>query len=361
MAEKSKVPKLSIFHKLLVTMLLVALFPIGSVWYVSRENAIRDLNSNIEIQLSTVANDLVDQVNNWVDLNQRLMQQNAQTEAIQSMNKAQQDPVLRTIKNTYDWVNLAFTLDAQGNNIGRSDDRPPNPPDTRPFYRAVMGGAPLGHQLVIGIKSGKPALILGAPIYGKNQNIIGAIAMGMTLEKLSNTITTKKIGETGFAFLLDEQGNVIAHPKIDLSKSRQDFSKHPAFLAAGGKASGSFVYSEDGKKIIAYTEKTNMGWNLVIQQDYDEAFAPVRAADRNALILLVMTVVLASLVAFVVSRRFTKPILNLTAVANDISRGKLSLKIAETSRNDEIGDLAHAIERMGNSIRLAMERFKKQG
>jgi len=103
-----------------------------------------------------------------------------------------------------------------------------------------------------------------------------------------------------------------------------------------------------------------MGWNLVIQQDYEEAFAPVRAADRNALILLALTVVLAGLVAFVVSRRFTKPILGLTAVANDISRGKLNLKIAETARNDEIGDLAQAIERMGNSIRLAMERFKKK-
>ena len=257
-------------------------------------------------------------------------------------------------------MNLAFTIDTQGNNIGRSDDNPPNPPDTRPFYRAVMAGAPLGHQLEIGIKSGKPALILSEPIYGKNLDIIGVIAMGMTLEKLSNTITTQKIGKTGFAFLLDEQGNVIAHPKIDLSKNRQNFSKHAAFLAASDKDSGSFVYSEDGRKIIAYTQKTQMGWNLVIQQDYEEAFAPVRTADRNALILLALTVVLASLVAFVVSRRFTKPILGLTVVANDISRGKLNLKIAETARNDEIGDLAQAIERMGNSIRLAMKRFKKK-
>lgn len=360
MSEKTKGLKLSIFHKLLATMLLVALLPLGGVWYVSRENAIRDWNSNIEIQLSSMTNGLVDQVDNWIDLNQRLMQQNAQTDAIQSIEKMQQEPVLRTIKKTYEWVNLAFTIDRQGNNIGRSDNGPPNPPDTRPFYRSVMEGAPLGHQVVMGITSGKPALILGAPIHGKNQDIIGVIAMGVTLEKLSNTITTKKIGKTGFAFLLDEQGKVIAHPKIDLSQERQDFSQHPAFLAASGKDNASFVYSEDGRKIIAYTQKTHMGWNLVMQQDYEEAFAPVRAADRNALILLAVTVVLASLVAFVVSRRFTKPILGLTAIANDMSRGKLDLKIAETSRNDEIGDLAQAIERMGVSIRLAIERLKKK-
>jgi len=65
MSEKTRRLKLSIFHKLLITMLLVALLPLGGVWYVSRGNAIRDLNSNIEIQLSTEANDLVEQVNNW--------------------------------------------------------------------------------------------------------------------------------------------------------------------------------------------------------------------------------------------------------------------------------------------------------
>jgi methyl-accepting chemotaxis protein len=361
MSEEKKGPKVSIFQKLLAAMLLVALVPLASVWFVSRENAVRDWTININRQLASTADGLVDQVDNWVDLNRRLMEQNAQTGAIRSMDKEQQDPVLRSIKGTYEWVNLAFTVDPQGNNIGRSDNRPPNPPDSRPFFKAVMKGDPLGHQVVMGITSGKPALILGAPIHGDDPNhILGVIAMGMTLEKLSNTITTIKIGDTGFAFLLDEHGKVIGHPQLDMSKERQDFSKHPAFLGANAGDSGHFVYEENGKKIVAYTRKTKMGWNVVVQQDYDEAFAPVRAADFSAMILLAVTLLAAILVAYIVSRRFTTPILGLTAVANEMSRGKLDLKIAETARRDEIGDLAHAIERMGTSIRLAMERLRKK-
>ena len=361
MSEQSKGARVSIFQKLLAAMLLVAIIPLASVWLVSRNNAIQDWTGNIDRQLAGTANSLADEVNNWVDLNRRLMEQNAQTSAIRSMDKEKQDPILRSIKNTYEWVNLAFTIDPQGNNIGRSDNRPPNPTDSRPFYKAVMAGAPLGHQIVMGITSGKPALILGAPIHGEDpNNILGVIALGMTLEKLSSTITTMKIGDTGFAFLLDENGKVIAHPKLDMSQKRLDFSQHPAFLDANAKDSGLFVYTEDGKKIIAYSKKTKMGWNVVVQQDYDEAFAPVRDADINAMILLAVTLVAASLVAYFVSRRFTKPIIGLTAVANEMSRGKLGLKIAETARRDEIGDLAHAIERMGVSIRLAMERLRKK-
>lgn len=361
MSEETKGTRISIFQKLLVTMLLVALVPLASVWLVSRDNMVRDWTNNINHQLAGAADGLVDQVDNWVDLNRRLMVQNAQTDAMRSMDKAAQDPVLRSIKGTYEWVNLAFTVDPLGNNIGRSDNRPPNPTDSRPFFKSVKAGAPLGHQVVIGLTSGKPALILGAPIHSDNPNhILGVIAMGMTLEKLSNTITTMKIGDTGFAFLTDENGKVIAHPQLDMSKERQDFSSHPAFLNELASDSGHFVYSENGQKIVAYTKKTSMGWNVVVQQNYDEAFAPVREADFNAMVLLAVTLVAAILVAYLVSRRFTKPILGLTAAANDMSRGKLDLKIAETARRDEIGDLANAIERMGNSIRLAMERLRKK-
>lgn len=350
----------SIFHKLLITILLVALVPLSSVWFISRHNAINDWNVNINNQLDAAAQSLVTQTNNWVDYNHRVMRQNASTDAILSMDKAQQDPVLASIKATYEWVNLAFTLDTQGNNIGRSDTRDPNPTDKRQFFRDVMAGAPLGHQVVMGITAGKPALILGSPIKNKNGKLQGAIAMGMTLEKLSNTITTYRIGETGFAFLVESDGKVIAHPKIDLSKERQDFSTHPAFLSTSAAQQGRFVYTEDDKEIIAFTRKTALGWNLVIQQDYDEAFAAVKAADRNAIILFGITLVLAIIVAYVVSRRFAQPILHLTEVANEISRGKLDVKIEETNRGDEIGALAQAIDRMGISIRLAMERLKRK-
>lgn len=44
---------------------------------------------------------------------------------------------------------------------------------------------------------------------------------------------------------------------------------------------------------------------------------------------------------------------------NLLSCGGTPGKIAETARSDEIGQLAAAIERMGASIRLAMERLRK--
>ena len=40
-----------------------------------------------------------------------------------------------------------------------------------------------------------------------------------------------------------------------------------------------------------------------------------------------------------------------------MSRGRTVVKVAEAGRGDEIGALAAAIDRMGTSIRLAIERL----
>jgi methyl-accepting chemotaxis protein len=56
----------------------------------------------------------------------------------------------------------------------------------------------------------------------------------------------------------------------------------------------------------------------------------------------------------------TKPLRELTHVAERYSEGQLDLKVPGLDRQDEIGNLACALERLGTSIRKAMERLQKK-
>ena len=107
-------------------------------------------------------------------------------------------------------------------------------------------------------------------------------------------------------------------------------------------------------------QKTKHGWIMVAQQSYNEAFAAIRLANRNALILLAATLVFVIIIAYLISQRLAKPIRRLTAIADEISLGKLDANIVDMDRKDEIGNLAHAISRLGTSVRLAMERLQKK-
>ena len=352
----------SIFHKILVAMLLVALVPLSAIWYVDYRTANSYTTTAIQQQLAELSDRTVTQVNDWVGMNLKALNQNGALADMVSMDPKRQNPILRAMLNEYRWSYLVFTIGPNGMNIGRSDDKAPIDYSDRIYYKQIMAGNPMGSQVVISKTTNKPALILSAPIYATDpagaRQTAGVVAMGMSIAELSERITNLRIGKTGFAFLLDENGKVVAHQKEEYADTSADFSQHPAFVGRPQSGRRELVYEDGGRKVIAYAQTTAQGWTMVTQQDYDEAYAPVRNAALRGVAILVATIVLVTFVAYLVSRMLSNPIRNLTRIADEISRGRLVTKIEEVQRGDEIGRLAGAIDRMGTSIRLAMERLR---
>ena len=114
------------------------------------------------------------------------------------------------------------------------------------------------------------------------------------------------------------------------------------------------------EKIVAVAQKTARGMKMVSQQSYAEAYHLIKAENQKAIILLAATLVMIFLSSLLVSKWLTAPIRNLTEVADKYSQGQLDLVISGLDRNDEIGQLGQAIERLGTSIRLAMNRLQKK-
>ncbi len=349
-----------ILYQILVTMLLIALIPLGGLWYISIYKSNQEWTANIFQNLLGNTEHLSQSVDEWTSMNLRLLEQNGASPAILGMDAKAQDPVLKSITTSYEWVYLAFTILPDGQNIGRSDGNPPTFYGDREYFQQVLGGKVIGQQVLMGKTSGKPAFILAKPIKGDGAKNLGVIAIAMTLEELSKTITKTRIGETGFAILLDDKNRLIAHGKGAVASELQDFSAHPVLKMGNRFDHDSIAFVEDGKKIVAYSQKTKLGWTLIVQQDHQEAYAAADEAQRNSVLLLVITLIIVMAIAFLLAHRLSTPIRNLTAIADEISRGNLGAEIKETSRSDEIGALARAIERMGVSLQMAFEKLRKR-
>lgn len=357
MSEKNRI-RFGIFHKVLLTMVLVSVVPLTATWYVNYLNSTDSIGRSIEFQFKQGLGHLTHHVNSWVDMNRRMLNQNARLPDILSMNQKRQEPTLKLIASEYDWNYLVFTVAPDGQNIARSDGKKTRFYGDRVYVKQVIEGEPLGKQVLIGKTSGKPALVMAVPIR-QQEKLKGVLAIAMTIAELSERVTTTRIGETGFAFLVDESGKIIAHPSAEMTGSRQDLSANPA-VAAGlaGEETGRLVYADQqGRKIISHMQRTADGWLMVMQQDYKEAYAALEENNRHAVILLAITVLLVIIIALLFSRRISGPILQLTKAAEEVSRGKVDTTIEGTDRGDEIGLLATAINRLRNSTRLAMERL----
>ncbi len=112
------------------------------------------------------------------------------------------------------------------------------------------------------------------------------------------------------------------------------------------------------RDIVIPVEEGYLGFVRVgMKQDYiDRALREI-----NVLIISIIggITLIGILVVIFLANRIISPIIYLTEKANEISQGKINEAI-QVRTNDEIRDLGEALERLRESVKIALERLKKR-
>jgi methyl-accepting chemotaxis protein len=357
--KRKKKAGMGLTAKVVMLMLLVSLLPGGVYFVLSFKQTNDRIYTDNERFGQQITKALATDVEGWIDKNIRVLKAVAEMPAMRSMNRYEQEVLLKTIQKQYDWMYLVFTTDTFGMNVARNDGKDLKDYSDRQYVQDIMAGNPIAWQNLIGKTSKKPALVLAVPII-RNSETVGVLAAAMTRDTISQRIATWRQGKTGYAFLVDANGKVIAHQIPEFVQKEKDLSRHPLVTAANANQAGLIEFSgTNGKEEIGFASKTDLGWVLAIQQAKDEAFQSLTEAQRYAMILFGATFIVVVIIALLASRAIVKPIRTLTDAANRISVGELGVEIKAKS-GDEIGDLAEAITRMQDSIRLSIERLRRR-
>ncbi len=354
--------RFGLFSKTILVMLLVSLLPFGFFWFLTFREMNDHIRNDSEALMAQTAKGMVDEIDAWVNNNAALLRMAATLPEIVSMNRELQEPALKAIHQAYPFMYLVFTVSPNGMNVARNDGRELVSYADRQYYKDVMAGRAFAWQSVVGRTSKVPALVLAVPIRD-GQRVVGVMAAAMTVEDISKKIATWKKGATGFAFLIDEQGYVVAHPHKQFSEKRENLNSSPlisAFRTKGWTSVTAPFVGENGRPSIGHARSsTANGWVLGLQQEESEIFETMDVLQRFALALLGATVLLVIAIAWFSARSLVAPLMRLTEAAERMSLGDLKVKIDVGSR-DEIGLLAQAIGRMQTSLQIAMRRLKKK-
>lgn len=354
-----KKPVLGLTAKVIIIMLLVGLLPSIVYFAITFHQTDERINEETTKSGMQVAEMLTDEVNEWVDKNVRTLGMVAKLPMMESMDRQGQEAVLKEIQREYPWVYLSHTIDLDGRNVARSDDGELIDYGGRQYVQDILKGKELAWQNLIGRTSQKPALVLAVPIKNNGQ-LVGILSSAMTLEAISTTVANWKQGETGHVFIADENGKIIAHHDQKLVQDHRDVSKHPLVVAAMNQIMSLVEFKDfNARDSIGFVRKTKLNWTLAVQQEKSEAFAALGVARNTAFLLFAAAVFSIVTIAYFASRAIVGPVRNLTDAANRISVGDLSVEIVKVSQ-DEIGDLADAITRMQDSIRLSIERLRRK-
>ncbi|MBM1172690.1 adenylate/guanylate cyclase domain-containing protein [Microvirga arabica] len=197
-----------------------------------------------------------------------------------------------------------------------------------------------------------------------NRPSVGIVVAEVNLKLIWDVISAIKVGQTGYAFVLDKPGRLIAHPDISLVLRGADEATLAPFQAARqavGSASPGFATSRDaeGSPIaVAAALIPGPDWTVVVEQPLSEAFGPIYAALRRTSALLLVGAVIAGLLAFALARRMTQPIRLLEEGTERIGAGQFDHRI-EIRTGDELQRLADSFNAMAAELAISQERQER--
>jgi signal transduction histidine kinase len=211
-------------------------------------------------------------------------------------------------------------------------------------------------------RGSEPYMTVAVAHAGRNP---GVTVAEVNLKLVWDVITAIKVGEKGYAFVTTAAGRLIAHPDLSLVLRDSDLSRLPQVaraLQAGagtpGSATPEIVSDIGGSPVLtAHARIGRVGWLVFVQSPSSEAMAPVYAALYQALALLGLGLLLATVAGTFLARRMVVPIRRLQAGAERLGAGDLSQRIAIRT-GDEIETLAERFNVMASRIQESYETLE---
>ena len=338
-----------------VAITVAALFALASATFVVvRNNTLQGIDERIGQLTRNHANELTE----WVKDKQRI------TSSIQlAVGQAEPVPFLLAAKQAGAFDDAYFVY---------ADNRAifPHPmPEgysgvNRPWYQyAVKVGGPALTAPYVDASTGKLTISFVEAVGPRGQHT-AVVGTDMHLDTIAQKVNAIRPMSQSFAFLVDGDGNILAHAKADNALkpvSAISPQLNAALLRQLADNANSATVAVDGTNQLLYAAKVEgTPWLLAVAIDRAQATASVRnllqvAATITALCILVTVV----LVSFAVSRQLRRLAVVRDALA-DIASGEGDLtRRLDTHGNDELTQIAQAFNDFVGKIAGVLVRIRE--
>lgn len=204
------------------------------------------------------------------------------------------------------------------------------------------------------------------PIYksisGKKQ-FLGILTADISLTWLQEIVSSIKIFQTGYAFLISRHGMMVTHPVKELIMNETLFS--------AAEARGDARLREIGRDMIrgksgfvpfqsivtrkdcwmAYGSIPSSGWSLGVIFPQDELMSDVFNLNKTVIFLGGVGFIVLMIVIALIAGSITRPLRILAGATKDISKGNLDIESPRIKSKDEVGKLAESFDYMKTSLK----------
>lgn len=227
------------------------------------------------------------------------------------------------------------------------------------------------------VHGGGLGIICAKPFY-KEDEFMGVAGVGSFLDDINNLVMETEIGESGYAFLVNQNGQINISPKtegevaadpdnlVDLRLSDNKMLAATVEKMTSGKSGISELTIDGDQVYLAYEPMKTLGWSFAVLISVDEVLAPANKSNESiiamtksssdsidenigSVLFVLMTLAIVVLgVSVVVSIRWsdslTLPIKKLVDEVHKVGDGNLDTEIILKTGN-EVEELADSFNK----------------
>ena len=216
----------------------------------------------------------------------------------------------------------------------------------RAWYSCIETGKTVLTEPYIDSSTGEIILSAATPVYDEGGNVLGAAGMDISLDHVTEVLSTYTIGSNGYVWLVSSDGMLIYHPNAELVQQNiADVNVSDNVVNAIVNQSTEFLkYKADGTTKYGSVQLVGETGYLVVSnmpllEYYQMLFATIGVllAIFAVGIIVVMRSIDKSAYAL------SKPIAELNETASRLAEGDLDVELNVMAKN-EIGELAESIQ-----------------
>jgi methyl-accepting chemotaxis protein len=268
---------------------------------------------------------------------------------------------LAALIKRYDHIEQLHLLDRSGLAVASSSTNEVNQLKlgSEPWFQTILQGRPAVSEAFASKVSGRPIILIAVPVKD-GEKTAGALAACIDVGIYAKQfITPIKVQASGYAYLFDKQGKVLAHPDpkqvLNLDLKQYDWGREMI-----SKAKGQVNYTFNGiSKFALFQASPELGLFVCATLPEVELAAPARRTGLTTLIIGVVTLLATVCVILLVVRSVTVPLDrgiktladssdHVASAANHISSASQSLAEGASEQAASLEETSASLEEMSS-------------
>ena len=194
---------------------------------------------------------------------------------------------------------------------------------------------------------GFPMQPLSMAIRGSQGNKLASLHALLRPASLGPLLGSDQLLASGQIYLIGPDGSYLTH-----ARGQKPGEPYGGVLSTADAPLAVTNYVNDaGERVVGSLKLLpRFNWTIVVEEPYDEAFAPVVAVTGPIFLMNLAAVLVFSLAAFWLSTALARPIKALCEGAGRIADGETDVVIVESPSQDEIGLLTRTFNRMATTL-----------